>query len=346
MSTDVDNFLAHYGVKGMRWGVIRKDPSGPPPTKTRDLPDSEKSKIRIRYEAGYIGKGHTPAQAKILADRRLTTEKVLATVGGMAVAAAISYAATSAITKRFVGVTLAEGTSLNYVNAMGGDKVDLDRRLYTTFKKGDGDKYRGMLAARLRNQAASIPDGSRTVYDTVLKTTKEIKAPSQVQAAKMYKEFVKANGIINAPSYRMMNRNIVFDDPTSKQFLNHLKTKGYNAILDANDQFISGYNTKAPLVIFNAASSTVKSGEKILKNSLIDKLNTVQTLQVLGRQMAPVAAVGAAIVGINKNRDGKTRYSLVEKYIKDNPNTKKSYAEIYNSIKLDRKGQLAVTLKS
>lgn len=28
MSDNVDDFLAHYGVKGMRWGVRRKDPSG------------------------------------------------------------------------------------------------------------------------------------------------------------------------------------------------------------------------------------------------------------------------------------------------------------------------------
>ena len=41
MTEQVDDFLAHHGV-------IRKDPSAPPQTKTHDLPDAEKSKIRIR----------------------------------------------------------------------------------------------------------------------------------------------------------------------------------------------------------------------------------------------------------------------------------------------------------
>ena len=33
MPTSVDSFLAHYGVKGMKWGVTRDNPEGVTPTR-------------------------------------------------------------------------------------------------------------------------------------------------------------------------------------------------------------------------------------------------------------------------------------------------------------------------
>lgn len=49
MSHDLDNFIEHYGVKGMRWGVTKGKQS------TKSLSDSElKSRVaRLNLEARY-----------------------------------------------------------------------------------------------------------------------------------------------------------------------------------------------------------------------------------------------------------------------------------------------------
>lgn len=267
----------------------------------------------------------------------------------LAATAAVAYVAKNEISKRFASVTLEEGSSLNYINALGGDKIDMDRRLYTTFQKKDTDKYRGLLARQLKAQASLHENGSDTIYDTVLSTTKQIKAPSQHQAKKFYDEFVKANNVRNAPSYNQMNQNIVFDDPISKGFMNHLKKKGYNALLDANDQFMSGYNAQKPLIIFNAASSAVKRGESALDDVQINSLVLKQSLSMLTRSAAtsltPYVGLGVAVVGARRGMEVNSRYSAVNDYFKKHPESELSYAQAYNLVRTGKSGKPEVYIK-
>lgn len=146
-----------------------------------------------------------------------------------------------------------------------------------------------------------------------------------------------------------MNKNIVGigvnDDYVSdiaKEFLSHLKTKGYNAILDSNDQFISGYSAKKPIILFNAASSVVKKGETIVAKEVSDRLNKTQMAVVYTRALAPTVGLGAAYIGGTVAMDTQTKYGAVNKYMKANPDTKKSYGEIYNALKPDINGNYHV----
>jgi hypothetical protein len=47
MSTDVDDFLAHYGVKGMKWGIRKEDPgsSSSPPKEKKKLTPAQRNAI-------------------------------------------------------------------------------------------------------------------------------------------------------------------------------------------------------------------------------------------------------------------------------------------------------------
>lgn len=356
---EVDIFLAHFGIPGMKWGKRKGESTVKSATPKAPLKDSEKSKHRIRIEAGYQKKGLSVADAAVKAEKRIKVEKVLAVAGAVTVVAALAYTAKVEYGKRFVGVELAKGFELKNVNAFG-ESIDLDRRLYTSFDKGDSKKYRSLLANQLRRNAKLDTSKSSTIYETVLKTKENIKAPSQQEAFKMYKEW--AGKKASFKDYKLFNQGIVaigsgFEDvgdaltgsKPRAEFLSFVKGKGYNALLDANDQFISGYSAKKPLIIFNAASSVVKKGESVVAETLSNKVYanaivgnaTVKALTVQN----PAFGLGLAAVGASGVLSSQNRYAPVNKYLAANPNTKKSYAEIYNAVSKDKNGVYQLNLK-
>ena len=364
---DVDDFLAHYGRKGMKWGVVRDDDelakAGPvsgskpkasgevktsgsssaPKAKTsEDIPPAKVSESqkrrRLELEAQYLQAGITgdAAQAKI--EKRLKVEKGLKIAGAVAVVGVGAYIAQNQIGKRYAGVSLEKGTTMTYINALG-PKADYNRRLYTTFQEGDTKKYRGLLADNLRRNADDT-----TIYETKLTATENIKAPSNKQAAKIYAEMVKAGAVNENPrGYKFFNQGLVEgNDHDAKIFYGEMKKRGYNAILDTNDQFISGYNTKKPLILFNANSSAVKTGEKIVSEQTSSKLAGRQKAVLISRGFAPHAAVGAAAIAFSKINKSKTKYDAVNDYIAQNPKTKKTPAEIFASLQKEPDGSYSV----
>ncbi len=92
-------YLSHHGIKGQKWGVRRyqkKDGSLTPAGKERydDVSSVGKSKHRANLEAKYLSKGMSPYMAARKADNRIKTEQILGVIGGVAVAAAATYAIT------------------------------------------------------------------------------------------------------------------------------------------------------------------------------------------------------------------------------------------------------------
>lgn len=323
--------LFHYGVKGMRWGVRRKE--GPDGTVSSAIKDPDKSAHRVSTEASYITKGYSAKDAELKANRRIRTQKVLLAVGATAVTAAVVYGGKVAFDKRFTGVDLPMGTILKNINALGDDQ-DLDRRLYTTFEAGDTKKYKGLLAATLRGNAKGT-----TIYETSLKATEGIKAPSHRQATKLYKEFISENKVPGSPDYKRFNLNLVKTTESGEKFYDFMKSKGYNALLDSNDQFISGYNTKKPLIVFNAASSTVKSGQSVVESKVTNRLAAQQTLGLLGKAAAPYVGLGMAAIAGNKALDTRVKHGAVNKYFQDHPKSKLAYSEVYAKLKVTDEGE-------
>ncbi|ADD80911.1 gp020 [Rhodococcus phage ReqiPepy6] len=334
---EIDDFLAHYGVKGMKWGVIRDRDSG-----SRSSGSGTSGPVRTRQstalEAKYIQKGHDLETAQQKAAKRAKVQKVLLVAGAVTLAGTAAYVGHKEYGKRFTNVVLEKGADLKYINALG-PQADYNRRLYTTFNEGDTKKYRGMLAKQLQKNGLS----SKTIYETTLRATETIKAPSHREAEKIYKDLIKRKDIYPKEygrmlSYKEFNAGLIRSSADGKEFYNALKKKGFNAVLDSNDQFVSGYNTKKPLILFNAASSTVKTGEKIVEQKTIDGLYARQVAGVMARQFAPVAAVGAAAVGAHKYIESKNKYAVVNKYLDEHPNSKRSPAEIYASLQVQPNG--------
>jgi len=320
--------LYHHGVLGMRWGV-RKDPENVGrDNKTYTIPE-KKSAHRVRLEAKYLRKGFSDNDAEQMAAKRIMGEKFVLGMAGVAATTIAGYVAYREIGKRFSGVTLEAGKDLHYINALG-DKATYDRRLYTSFEKGDTKKYKGLLAQALRKNAKDT-----TIYDTVLKTTEKIKAPSQHEARKLYSEFSMKK--VSSSAYNEFNKNLVSDwgSKRTQMYVSFLKKKGYNAILDANDQFISGYSTKKPLILFNAASSTVKAGESIVSEQLSKRLYNRQMSKVYAKQFAPAVGVGVAAVGGLASGTTAMKYHQVNSYFKKHPNSNLSPGAVYNAVTMD-----------
>lgn len=345
MDVSYDDYLAHYGVKGMKWGVIKDDVSG------RIKTHHQKAKAsRIAADEGkYLNKGMSSEEAHAKAVKREKVRQRVKIAGGVAVTAAVAYVGTQEYKKRFQGVDLPMDTKLKNINKFGED-LNIDRRLYVTYKPGDSRKYRGAYAEQLRKGKAFDPNSAaKNVFETTLTTTERIKAPSHHQAKKLYKEFrekqlsgvapedlklFKNNSFFLPEDYKTFNRSLVgtgnkFTDSVNSGFYDFLKTKGYNSVLDSNDQFISGYNTEKPLIVFNANSSAVKSGQKLVSRKESVPLARITVAQAVGREAAKAGAKVGVAYGAHKKIKQAIRNQEVKEYFKEHPNSKMTEAEVH-----------------
>lgn len=337
MTDNVDIFLTHYGVMGMKWGVRKEE------SKERLARNNVGyfQRAQTEMEASYLKEGSSKAEAKAKAIRNAKVLKVLAITAGVAVTAAVAYVAHKKIVQHFTKTVLAKGSTLQYVHAITNDlsALDLDRRLYTTFLNSDKNIYRGMFTI-------SHLKGSKTnpVFETTLRAAETIKAPSHWQAKKLYNQWraTQNDVLLNKQSYSSFNKDIVYNTSSTKKFLEFVKEKGYNALLDSNDQFISSYKAKKPLILLNAKSTVVAEGQKVVN---LNKAKRLYTRQMAGRiasaittqpEMATYWAIGSATVAgiaISENRSSKTKFDAVDTYLKEHPNSNYTRAELYNKLR-------------
>ena len=193
VALDYDDYLAHYGVKGMKWG-IRKDRgrSGSKPSKRAKITYKE----RKSYE--YQKKGLSKSEADAKAARVDKIRKTALIVGGVTVAAATAYVAGNAYAKNYVGVNLKQGAMLQNVNSVGGSKPQKEGMLYVSFKKQDNKLYSREHAHHV---VYKDPFGESSAFKTKLSAIEPIKAPSNAKAKKLYEEY-KSCLLYTSPSPR------------------------------------------------------------------------------------------------------------------------------------------------
>ena len=106
-----DDYVAHFGIKGMKWGVRRFQKSNgslTPSGKTRYL---DKPSRQSKLEAKYRQKGKSKAEAEAAAKKRIEIEKTIAAKKRIKIAKAIAIgagitlgtAATVALIKKYKG---------------------------------------------------------------------------------------------------------------------------------------------------------------------------------------------------------------------------------------------------
>lgn len=323
MSTDVDVFLAHYGVKGMRWGVIRDNLSSKKgsasETKNSNSSPRPSSAYRTMMEAKYLKAGSSKEEAIAKADKAIRIQKIVAISGAVALSAALAYAAGNRVAKEFTGVKLAEGTTFQHISK--SDSLDLtDKHLYTTFTRGDKFNYQGTFSAELGGNTHAI----------TLKAIGKIKAPSNAQGQKILAESL-GKSKVSQSEYRSFVSGY-YKSGTSEayvKFKDLMSKKGFNAIIDTTDQ---NFYAKAykPLIVFDSSSNLLQKGARSISNKeMLGKMTTTRLSQALtspenlGKIMAGTAAV--SLIGTSSiSANNKS----IDAYLAKNPGSNLSRAEV------------------
>ena len=335
MPLTYDGYLAHYGVKGMKWGVRNdeKDAPGKISSRVKDSFANAKDERIARYEGDYLTKGNTPEEAHRKAVRKENIGMALRVTGAVAATAAVAYVGTHEFKKRFQSVNLPAGAELHNVNIFG-EELNIDRRLYVSYKSKDAKKYRD----NYRMQLGRIPF-AKGVYETTLNTTSQVKAPSHHQAKKLFKEFAEKENLgKNYKDYIKFNQLLVNsgantqENAVNKKFYDFVKSKGYNAILDANDQFESGYSSEKPLILLNA-----KNTAKAINSTKLDPYDTNWNAKVIGKQLAKGYAkqfgVVGGVAGALKANNNLREKQKVDRYLDKHKDRDMSRAEAYSRVK-------------
>lgn len=269
-----------------------------------------KSKHRQKLEEEYKKLGMTDEQAQAAANKRIRTEKILATAATVTVAACAAYAVNKVMKDRIDGVIKA-GESLQRIEMTNTDGK-LHDVFYTSKGKHDNARYKNLLGATRQSQTGQA-------YLMKLQAKTDIKVASKNNAANVFGNLYK-----NDPDFRALAGNYVskhfngsnridnINDLSSKnikkmyenfnanlmdiragksgvdqKFYDALKKAGYGAIQDINDMKYSGYNAKNPLIVFGNSNTN-----KVMVNSVTE---IKESLKGAGEKELSKAAIEAII---------------------------------------------------
>ena len=386
--------IYHHGIKGMKWGVRRfqnengsltnagrkryDDDNGngngksAAPSSKKTISKStnislntsvKKSNHRLKLEEKYKQQGMTKEQAEIAAEKRIRTEKIVAVVGAMTVAAATAYVVNKNIKYRADSI-IKSGTTMQRITLNKNET--LDNAFYSSYKNSDKLKYKGKFGKELTD-----PRGVKSVYNMSINTNQDVKIASRKKAVDTFKDLwenddkfrknynklvdtnVKGNQFLQDNVYNKMARKIdkassydkvkekAYDlfnanlanhtpenDSMAKQFYNKLKEQGYDAIIDVNDNKYSGYRTKKPVIIFNGNNKISISDVKKMSNEEIEKtyLKNIGTSVV--KTIAGTSGVAAGSAYVKNILSPTDMNKEIANYKKEHPNTRLTDEEI------------------
>lgn len=243
MTSKSNAFLAHHGVKGMKWGV-RKDQhreySEKATTATTNVLQRSQSAINMsRYFA---------AGARVKKNKKFDD---------------VWYDNLST-GKEFIEA----GTTLNRV-VRAVNKDSLEGRLYVSSLQSDSDMYKAVIPAVQKSMSFGKKE-YHSVYQVSMETKKGLSMPSAKERVDTFIEVIKTpegkkwlqeNGYkdqineLNAKQvgvqyYEKFNKYA--GDQSSKlndKYFDSIKAKGYNALIDDND---AGVWSKKPTILLSA----------------------------------------------------------------------------------------------
>ena len=317
MYYESNNYLQHFGVKGMKWGVRRyqnKDGSLTGAGKRRyDYEDSgskenaqKRNLLQRRHDKlveHYKGKGYGDNAAEIAAKRRLKAELVVGGVATVAVAAIATKAAIR-IGQDYCDKTIKSGKVIQNIGA--NEKATFkDAPFYAAINKHDKKAY-GALYPNEKKAMQQRIGGADTIFNNKIKITKDVKRASVNNArnifySKMEKDPEFRKGVLDA-----MKSTNYYDDSVRDYVANGKRSKKmydrFNQALatpemqkaGVNKQFYSALQKKGYNAILDINDTRYSGYKKIAKNPTIffgdDKWEKVSSMKLDDEEIAKNAA--------------------------------------------------------
>ena len=328
-------------------------------------PSKRQQQLREQFEK----LGFSSEDAEIEAYRKARTEKIIKIAGVVAVSAALAYGGYKVhqYIQDHADKTISAGTKFQRVTATPNE--DQGHAGFVAYNNKDKIKYRGMYGAQLSGTRGG------TIYNVETEALRNMKVAGEGVASKVYNQLMKddadfrdtaeaLNAAIriqrpdtqNWKDHDVFNLGLVgapqFEEQASmrEKFYNKLKSMGYDGVLDLNDRRHSGYNSKAPVIMFNLDEGVGnRKVSEISDDQILSELGKAQKMVIAAEagkalmnvDMKRVAVGGAFVAGVSaynsrkrdiRNPKRQTEYRrIIAQYKKDHPGTKLSDQEILDN---------------
>lgn len=254
----MDNqYLMHYGVKGMKWGIRKEREAGPSamPNRRSKYQRYMSRVYRNKYNVSKHDSDQYAAYRANVMKKALIGAAIV--TGGLALYTGYKY-------HKYVNADqiLKKGTTIQSLQ-LDPTYITKGERFYASHGKLSNQKYIAKYAKQ------------RTIFGETLDTKKrltaiagkDIKIAGRKSGAKGYHELRSKN-----PEFRKLTEGYsgythfnrygmsvsLGDRKAANMYSDYMKSKGYGGVADINDRMYSGYNTKAD-IYFGGTSSPFKN---------------------------------------------------------------------------------------